>query len=74
MDTTTSFSKPLLLCGVFVLTACSEQVSIDNSGPIAGWTHYGGGPGGGHFSPATQITPGKRSRAGSRLGVSLRRL
>ncbi|MCZ6659533.1 MAG: pyrroloquinoline quinone-dependent dehydrogenase [Gammaproteobacteria bacterium] len=57
MDTTTSFAKPLLLCGVFVLTACSEQVSIDNSGPIAGWTHYGGGPGGGHFSPATQITP-----------------
>ena len=57
MDTTTSFAKPLLLCGVFVLTACSEQISIDNSGPIAGWTHYGGGPGGGHFSPATQITP-----------------
>ena len=39
------------------LSACSEResVTIDYSGPVAGWSHVGGNLGGQRYSPLTQI-------------------
>jgi glucose dehydrogenase len=37
--------------------ACSQGPDINYSGPTVNWPAYGGGPGGGHFSRAAQITP-----------------
>ena len=37
--------------------ACSQGPDISYSGPTDNWTEYGGSPGGGHYSRATQITP-----------------
>lgn len=45
------------LLGSVALAGCKRNVLIDTSGPVADWENYGGGEGGGHFSPATQITP-----------------
>ena len=41
----------------FALSACSEResVTIDYSGPVAGWSHVGGNLGGQRYSPLTQI-------------------
>jgi quinoprotein glucose dehydrogenase len=41
---------PLLAC-------CARAPQIDNSGPTAGWSSWGGDEGGQRYSPATQITP-----------------
>ncbi|MCZ6829176.1 MAG: pyrroloquinoline quinone-dependent dehydrogenase [Gammaproteobacteria bacterium] len=40
-----------------LLVACSPDIEIDYSGPTDDWPAYGGSPGGGHYSAATQITP-----------------
>ncbi|NNL65037.1 MAG: PQQ-binding-like beta-propeller repeat protein, partial [Myxococcales bacterium] len=40
------------------LLACSEPFTIDDSGPTAGWPHYGNEAGGSRHSPLTQIDPG----------------
>jgi len=37
--------------------ACSQDPEINYSGPTDNWPAYGGSPGGGHYSRATQITP-----------------
>jgi quinoprotein glucose dehydrogenase len=40
------------------LGACGElPPALDFSGPVAGWSHYGGDPGATRYSPLTQITP-----------------
>jgi len=43
---------------VTLVTACAPGGSAapDYSGPIADWPAFGAAPGGGHYSPATQIT------------------
>jgi quinoprotein glucose dehydrogenase len=46
---------PHLLICVF-LVACSGKVDRPG-GPGTEWTSFGGSPGGGHFSPANEITP-----------------
>ncbi|MBW2315602.1 MAG: pyrroloquinoline quinone-dependent dehydrogenase [Deltaproteobacteria bacterium] len=39
------------------LAACGEPPPpLDHSGPVAGWSHYGGDPGATRYSPLTQIT------------------
>lgn len=48
-----SIVPPLCL----VLSGCDEDPIIDYTGPTADWQFYAASPGGGHFSPATQITP-----------------
>jgi glucose dehydrogenase len=40
-----------------VLTRCDRSPQIDDSGPVAGWDHWGGDEGGRRHSPLTQITP-----------------
>jgi quinoprotein glucose dehydrogenase len=52
-----SIQKTGILLALVAVTACSERVAIDYTGPLADWPSYGGEPGGGHYSPATQITP-----------------
>lgn len=49
----------LILTSPLFVYACSETPPspINYSGPTADWSSYGGAPGGGHFSVATQITP-----------------
>ena len=49
------FSLTILVC--FLLGSCSDQVTVDYSGPTDDWPAYGSSPGGGHYSKATQITP-----------------
>lgn len=46
-----------LACLCLLLGACSErkEVTIDYSGPVAGWSHVGGNLGGQRYSPLTQI-------------------
>ena len=47
---------PLLL--LFTLFGCSsDNTDINYDGPTASWRIYGGSPGGGHYTAATQITP-----------------
>lgn len=46
-----------LVVTLFLLIACSDPEQLDYSGPFADWPTYGGAPGGGHYSAATQITP-----------------
>ncbi|MGZ5009841.1 MAG: outer membrane protein assembly factor BamB family protein [Methylobacter sp.] len=46
-----------LVVTLFLLIACSDAEQLDYSGPLADWPTYGGSPGGGHYSAATQITP-----------------
>jgi quinoprotein glucose dehydrogenase len=50
-------STTLLLAVLFCLSACQEQGAVDYSGPVTNWPTYGGAPGGGHYSKATQINP-----------------
>jgi len=38
------------------LLACPGPDPVDDSGPTAGWPTYGNSPGGGRYSPLTQIT------------------
>ena len=41
-----------------LLASCGDGGKIDRpNGPGAEWTSFGGGPGGGHYSPANEITP-----------------
>ena len=47
----------LLFTAMFVAGCDRASGPIDYSGPTADWPYYGAGPGGGHFSAATQITP-----------------
>jgi quinoprotein glucose dehydrogenase len=42
---------------LWLLLACHSEVEVDFSGPVAGWAHYGGDPGGSKYSPLTQIAP-----------------
>ena len=53
-----AFLAVLIGIGCLFATACREQTAapIDYSGPVAEWTAFGANEGGGHFSPATQIT------------------
>jgi quinoprotein glucose dehydrogenase len=44
-----------LALAVLLLSACGDA-PVDFSGPVAGWSHYGGDAGGTRFSPLTQIT------------------
>jgi quinoprotein glucose dehydrogenase len=45
-----------LICAL--LTACDEGGKVDHpDGPAADWASFGGSPGGGHYSPANEITP-----------------
>ena len=44
-----------LLVSVFLLSACSDNIVIDYTGPIADWPNVTGAKGGGQFSPLTQI-------------------
>ena len=39
------------------LLACSAATPVDDAGPVAEWSDYGGDKGGLRFSPLTQITP-----------------
>jgi hypothetical protein len=43
---------------VTLVTACTprDTRAPDFSGPLADWPAFGAAPGGGHYSPATQIT------------------
>ena len=34
-----------------------RAVTLDHTGPVAGWDAYGGDAGGARYSPLTQITP-----------------
>ncbi|NQZ95835.1 MAG: pyrroloquinoline quinone-dependent dehydrogenase [Myxococcales bacterium] len=45
-----------LALGAAALAACSNAPELDFSGPTAGWEAYGSSPGGGRYSPLTQIT------------------
>ena len=46
----------LLLSALWLqIWACQESISVDYSGPVAGWSHYGADAGGTRFSPLTQI-------------------
>lgn len=45
------------VCMALALAACVEKNAIDYSGPVSGWTHWGGAEGGLRYSPLTQITP-----------------
>ena len=46
----------LALLLAFTLAGCpSPPPPLDLSGPVAGWPEYAAAPGGGTFSPATQI-------------------
>ena len=47
----------LLVTLLLLQVGCSSPDPIDFSGPTADWPSYGGAPGGGHYSAATQITP-----------------
>jgi quinoprotein glucose dehydrogenase len=47
----------LLLLATPIIVGCGDPGSIDYSGATAGWPYYGAGPGGGHYTAATQITP-----------------
>jgi quinoprotein glucose dehydrogenase len=47
----------LLLALLLSVTGCSEPISVDDTGPIAGWSEYGADKGGSRHSSATQITP-----------------
>ncbi|HSH74145.1 MAG TPA: pyrroloquinoline quinone-dependent dehydrogenase [Longimicrobiales bacterium] len=48
----------LVLAAYLLLPRPGPDVAIDYSGPTAGWSHYGGDPGGRRFSPLTQIDAG----------------
>ena len=40
-----------------LLTACERNIAVDYApGPVAEWGAYGAAPGGGHYSPADQLT------------------
>lgn len=57
----------VLLLGVLLQVACSDETAVGTGSspqPVAAgeWQYYGSAPGGGHFSPATQITPDNVSR------------
>ena len=43
---------------LLLLAGCAKETPppVDYSGPVADWPAYGAAPGGGHYSPATQIT------------------
>lgn len=45
------------VCMALALAACGEKNAIDYSGPVSGWTHWGGTEAGQRYSPLTQITP-----------------
>lgn len=41
-----------------VLAACGQRAGIEHPpGPAVEWTEFGGSPGGGHYSTASEITP-----------------
>lgn len=45
-----------LVCAL--LAGCARDLPPpDRTGPAGGWEHWGGDPGGGHFSPLVEITP-----------------
>ena len=46
----------LALGAALAASACSEDLEIDRSGPVAGWPEYGGDAGGTRHSPLDQIT------------------
>jgi quinoprotein glucose dehydrogenase len=46
----------LLACAATALAACGRS-PVDDTGPVAGWDHWGNDPGGQRHSPLTQITP-----------------
>jgi len=48
-------ASSLWVC-LLVAAACSEHAPLDRSGPIQDWPAWGGDPGGGKWSPLTQIT------------------
>lgn len=50
--------RSVLLFSAFALAACGDSTvpRTDYTGPVADWPAYGATPGGGHYSPATQIT------------------
>lgn len=47
----------LAIVALFLLSDRTPDLTMDYSGPTAGWGHYGSDPGGRRFSPLTQITP-----------------
>lgn len=48
-----------LVALVLLLAACDERiaVSLPEAGPVADWPAWGGGAGGGHFTPLQEIAP-----------------
>jgi quinoprotein glucose dehydrogenase len=48
-------SRRGLLAAAVVCLACGDA-PVDLDGPVAGWSHWGGDPGGTRWSPLTQIT------------------
>lgn len=48
----------LALLAAGLVASCSQRApaTADYSGPVADWPAFGASPGGGHYSPATQIT------------------
>jgi membrane-bound PQQ-dependent dehydrogenase (glucose/quinate/shikimate family) len=49
--------RHLFLASALWLAACGDAHRIDDSGPVAGWDHWGNDAGGQRHSPLTQITP-----------------
>ena len=49
----------ILMLAVLLLGACGQKSGTLQYAPeqAAGWPSFGGAPGGGHYSPAGQITP-----------------
>ena len=54
----------VLLCAVAMgLVGCEEQPPLElAAGATADWPAYGGGPGGGHYTPLDEITPANVDR------------
>ena len=47
-----------LACALLWLPGCGAKLAPpDRTGPAAGWTDWGGDPGGSHFSPLVELTP-----------------
>ena len=55
---TDSWVRCAITCWLIAMAGCADSPPPHfGAGSVATWSSYGGTPGGGHYSPASQITP-----------------